>query len=61
MAVKITAVAAHSPAAKKGLRKDDLLLSINDHPIRDVLDYQFYALDTRLQVTFQTAKGKTKT
>ena len=61
MAVKITAVAAHSPAAKKGVRKDDLLLSINDHPIRDVLDYQFYALDTRLQVTFQTAKGKTKT
>ncbi len=61
MPVPITAVAPHSPAAKKGIRQGDLLLSLNDHPIRDVLDYQFYALDSRLQVTFRNAKGKTKT
>ena len=61
MAVRITAVAARSPAAKKGLRPDDILLSLNGHPVRDVLDYQFYAQETKLQVAFQNAKGKTKT
>ena len=61
MPVQITAVAAHSPAAKKGIRAHALLLSLNGHPIRDVLDYQFYAQDRKLRVEFQTEKGKTKT
>ena len=61
MPVQINAVAAHSPAARKGLRAGDLLLSLNGHPIRDVLDYQFYAQESKLRVTFQTQKGKTKT
>ncbi len=61
MPAKIKAVAPRSPAAKKGLRAGDLLLSLNGHPVSDVLDYQFYAQDVKLRVAFQNAKGKTKT
>ena len=61
MPVQIISVAPHSPAAKKGLRANDLLLSLNGHPIRDVLDYQFYAQESKLRLEFRNAKGKTKT
>ena len=61
MPVKITAVTKKSPAAKKGIRENDTLVAINGHAIRDVLDYQFYALDSKLRVTFQNAKGHEKT
>ena len=61
MSVKITAVTKKSPAAKKGIRENDLLVAINGHPIRDVLDYQFYAQEPKLHVTIQNAKGREKT
>ncbi len=61
MPVKITAVTKKSPAAKKGIRENDTLVAINGHAIRDVLDYQFYAQDEKLRVTFQNAKGHEKT
>ncbi len=40
--VSITEVKRRSPAARVGIRKKDRLLSINGHPIEDVLDYRFY-------------------
>ena len=38
----------------------DVLLSINDHPIKDVLDYKYYGYDHRLSLQILTAEGKTK-
>ncbi len=39
----------------------DVLISINGNPIHDVLDYKYYAYDTRLAVELQTAGGERKT
>ena len=46
--VEITGVIPHSPAAKAGIRTGGQLLTINGHPVRDVLDYMFYAAETDL-------------
>lgn len=40
--VEITGVLPRSRSAKKGILPGDILLEINGHPIRDVLDYRFY-------------------
>ncbi len=39
----------------------DVLISINGNLIHDVLDYKYYAYDTRLAVELQTAGGERKT
>ncbi|MBR5312975.1 MAG: DUF512 domain-containing protein [Clostridia bacterium] len=39
--VEITGVLPHSRAARAGIRAGDILLEINSHAIRDVLDYRF--------------------
>ena len=39
--VEITGVLPRSRAAKKGILPGDILLEINGHKIRDVLDYRF--------------------
>lgn len=39
----------------------DRLVAINGNPITDVLDYKYYAYDTRLVVELQTPEGATKT
>jgi len=39
--VEITGVIPHSKGDKHGIRAGDVLLSINDYPINDVLDYRF--------------------
>ena len=38
----------------------DVLLSINGNPIHDVLDYKYYAYDTRLTVELRSPDGETK-
>lgn len=43
MPVKILSVEQKSPCAKKGIRAGDTLISINGHPINDILDFRFYA------------------
>ncbi len=58
MAVFIIGVTSKSPAAKKGIRPQETLLSINAHPIRDVLDYQFYAQEKKLVLELLDQKGK---
>ncbi len=40
--VKIVEVQKHSKAARHGIRPGDILVSIDGHEIRDVLDYRFY-------------------
>lgn len=60
MSVKITQVTPYSPAAKAGIKAGDTLVSINGNPIGDVLDYQFYATDTKLAVQLEDRKIKIK-
>lgn len=49
--VKILAVLPNSHAAHAGIRGGDVLLSINENAIRDVLDYRFYLTDTCVSLT----------
>jgi putative radical SAM enzyme (TIGR03279 family) len=46
----IAGVAPHGLGSELGLRPGDELLSINDHPVRDVIDVQFYSADEQLQL-----------
>jgi putative radical SAM enzyme (TIGR03279 family) len=46
----ISSVAPGSVGAAIGLRAGDVLLEINGHPLRDVLDVQFYAADEALEL-----------
>ncbi|MBQ9415639.1 MAG: DUF512 domain-containing protein [Clostridia bacterium] len=48
--VRITGISSHSHAAHAGLRENDVLISINDHPIRDVLDYRFYLAESTVRL-----------
>ncbi len=61
MAVIIADVEKRSPASRARIKAGDTLLTINGREITDVLDYRFYMPDTRLELTLQTAKGKTRT
>lgn len=44
----ISAVASGSLAERIGLQSEDELLSIDGHPLRDVIDVRFYACEPRL-------------
>ena len=48
--VTITDVFPRSRAAKAGIEKNDVLVSINGREIRDVLDYRFYLADTEISL-----------
>ena len=49
--VKVLAVLPRSIAEKAGIHGGDILISINQNEIRDVLDYRFYLTDTSVSVT----------
>lgn len=48
--VKINSVVAGSPADRNGVRGGDLLVKINGHDVRDVLDYMYYAAETEVEL-----------
>lgn len=48
--VTVFGVRAGSIAHKKGVLAGDILISINGHEIRDVLDYRFYMTETNLEL-----------
>ncbi|CFX21161.1 Aldolase-type TIM barrel [Syntrophomonas zehnderi OL-4] len=50
MTVEIKNVRANSVGAEMEIEAGDILLSINNQPINDILDYQYYAQDDCLQV-----------
>ena len=50
---EITGVIRNSPAEKAGIRIGEFLISMNQHPIRDVLDYMFYASETEISLVIQ--------
>ena len=51
--VTVTEVARRSKAARRGVRVGDILVSINGHAIRDVLDYRFYLAEERLTLVLK--------
>ena len=57
MSTIITAIDRHSPAEKAGIQVGEQLLTINGHPIVDVLDYRFYGYDPLSRVELKTAAG----
>ena len=59
MAVKIQNVNPDSLCGKKGITAGYVLLSVNGHDIKDVLDYRFYANTRRINITFETPDGET--
>ena len=48
MTVEILKVREDSIGAEMEIEAGDILLSINDHPVNDILDYQFYIQDENL-------------
>ena len=58
MAVHIRDVVPGSPAARKGIRPGDRLLSLNGHEIMDVLDYRFYLDEPHLTAAIDSPEGK---
>ena len=55
--VKITQVEENSRAARQGVQAGDVLLSINQNEITDVLDYRFYLTERRVLLAL-TREGK---
>ncbi len=58
--VKITSVERRSRAARAGLREGDMLVSINDNEINDVLDYRFYLAEERINISYLRGKKERK-
>lgn len=57
MAVTVAHVVCGSPAWKKKIKAGDVLLSVNGHPIADVLDYRFYLTEPQLTLVLDTPEG----
>lgn len=65
--IEITAVTAGSPAARAGIRRQDMLIAVNGTMIHDVLDYRFAITASKLtvrlcregqEIEVQVAKGE---
>jgi len=50
LAVRILSVTPGSPADRAGIRADGMILSINDEPILDEIDYQALSVETKLSI-----------
>lgn len=60
MGILITAVQSGTPAHKAGIRAGDTLVSIDGHPISDVLDYMYYAAQAKLKIGLSDRTVKVK-
>lgn len=56
MSVLIMGVQHDSVSEKVGIQAGECLISINGHPIHDVLDYEFYAMETKLKVVVSSGE-----
>lgn len=54
MPVKILSVDKNSPAHRAGIKSGDIIVSINGHKIRDILDYQFYMTEQKLDIALES-------
>ena len=55
MAVRIKSVEDRSPAFRAGIKEGETLVSVNGHPIADVLDYDFYTAESTLALVLEDA------
>ena len=53
MAVEVTGLDRHGHAERAGVLAGDILVSINGHEIEDVLDYMFYAAESRTDLLIE--------
>ena len=53
MSAEVTGIMKHSPAFRAGMKKGDILISVNGHEINDVLDYMFYCAEDRLELVYE--------
>ncbi len=53
MAVEVTGLDRHGHAERAGVIAGDILISINGHEIEDVLDYMFYAAESRTDLLIE--------
>lgn len=58
MSVQITSVIKRSPSSRAGIKSGDKLISLNGHPIHDVLDYMFYAAEIKVNVIVERNNEK---
>ena len=58
LVVKVTDVLAGSHGYKAGILAGDFLISVNSHPIHDVLDYRFYLAETRVELKMKRAESE---
>jgi len=56
--LKIINVLPNSIARKKKIVPKDCLLSINNSPINDLIDYHFHSADEKLSITLKSITGK---
>lgn len=61
MAVTIQSVQPGSAAARAGIQPGEILLSIDGHPIIDILDYRFYETNPRLALEVRGADESVRT
>ena len=54
---KIIGVMEDSVCAELGIKAGDILVSINDAPVRDILDYEYY--DSMNELTLTVIDGET--
>ncbi|MBC8527392.1 MAG: DUF512 domain-containing protein [Candidatus Cloacimonetes bacterium] len=53
MSLKIKSVTKQFIANNVGIQPNDILVSINHHPINDIVDYKFYQSDENLRIKIQ--------
>lgn len=58
MSVVIKSVEKGSPAQRAGIKQGDIILSIDENEIMDVLDYRFYQNNSRLKIKIIDENGK---
>lgn len=58
MSVLITGVQPDSPCGRAGVCPGSRLLSIGRHTVNDVLDYQFYSMESHLKLYLEHPDGK---
>lgn len=57
MSVKIIGVSPKTPAYRHGIVPGDVLISINNKEIFDVLDYRFYQTNSRITLVIESSSG----
>lgn len=60
MGAEITSIDKKSPAERAKIKPGEVLLKIDGHEIRDVLDYKFYSYEDKLTLTLDTREVKIK-